>query len=118
MKTNLQNKWRLPTIEEFEKVIYPNKDEIPNLKKDSSYWSSSEYSPSVAWAFYFFYNRAHYSANGKLHLTRVRAVRDVSSDSPNSSNSTIIGNLEIHNEDLGKMNWQKALVAINKLNYE
>jgi hypothetical protein len=114
MKTNLQNKWRLPTVEEFENVLYPNMDKIPNFEKHSYYWSSSEYYSNYAWFFYFYSGAAYYSI--KNYTLRVRAVRDVSPNSTNLSNSTIIGNLEVYNQDLDKMNWRKALAAINKLN--
>ena len=114
MKTKLQNKWRLPTVEEFENVIYPNKDKIPNLKKDSYYWSSSEYYANSAWFFYFYVGRAYYVI--KNYTIQVRAVRDVSPDSTNLPNSTIIGNLEIYNKDLGRMSWYKAIAAVDKLN--
>jgi hypothetical protein len=110
-----RNKWRLPTKEEFENVLYPNKDKIPNLKKDSYYWSSSEDDYGGAWHLYFGTGTAFYYGN-KGSTKQVRAVRDVSSDSTNSSNSTIIGNLEIYNEDLGSMNWGEATRAVERLN--
>jgi hypothetical protein len=114
MKTNLKNKWRLPTKEEFEKVLYPNKDKIPNLEKDSSYWSSSENYYGFAWYFSFYTSVAF--SNYKYFPKRVRAVRDISNDPPNLSNSTIIGNLEVYNEDLGRMSWYEAIAAVDKLN--
>jgi hypothetical protein len=117
MKTKLQNKWRLPTIEEFENVIYPNKDKIPNLKTNSDYWSSSEnYYDVYAWYFSFYDGRAYYGLN-KGGTIQVRAVRDVSPNSTNLSNSTIIGNLEVYNEDLDSMSWDDAVDAVDKLNY-
>jgi hypothetical protein len=118
MKTNLKNKWRLPTKKEYEEVLHPNKDSIPNLKNYSVYWSSSEDDygfASFAWAFVFSYGIA-YGGSDKAGAGQVRAVRDVSSNLPNSINSTIIGNLEVHNEDLGRMNWYDAVDAIEKLN--
>jgi hypothetical protein len=117
MKTNLQNKWRLPTIDEFEKVLHPNQDSIPNFKNYSVYWSSSEYYSSGAWSFGFNYGGFAYFNSSKYSTEQVRAVRDVSPNSTNSSNSTIIGNLEVHNEDLGRMNWYDAVDAVEKLNY-
>jgi hypothetical protein len=122
MKTNLQNKWRLPTKKEFEEVLHPNKDSIPNLKNYSVYWSSTEEDygyASFAWFFSFGTGRAYYDHyNYKSYTSQVRAVRDVSNDSTNSSNSTIIGNLEIYNEDLGRMSWYEAIAAVDKLNYK
>jgi hypothetical protein len=114
MKTNLQNKWRLPTIEEFENVLHPNKHKIPKLN-NSDYWSSSEYSDYAAWSFFFFIGEASYA--NKDATKRVRAVRDVLSNSTNLSNSTIIGNLEVFNKDFGRMNWYDAVDAVNKLNH-
>jgi hypothetical protein len=114
MKTNLQNNWRLPTKQEFEKVLYPNMNSIPNLKKHSTYWSSSEYGKSHAWYFHFASGTAY--INYKPNPIQVRAVRNVSSDSTNSSNSTIVGNLEIYNADLGSMTYKEAKTEINKLN--
>jgi hypothetical protein len=115
MKTNMKNKWRLPTVEELENVLYPNMGKIPNLKKDSSYWSSSEYASFSACSFYFFIGRAGFSVKHDAIL--VRAVRDILNDSPNLSNSTIVGNLEIYNTDLGKMSWNEARAAVKKLNH-
>jgi hypothetical protein len=118
MKTNLQNKWRLPTIDELENVLYPNTDKIPNLEKDSAYWSSSENDygyASYAWFFIFSSGKA-YSYGIKDYTLQVRAVRDVSNDLTNLSNSTIIGNLEIYNKDLVRMSWHEALEAVEKLN--
>jgi hypothetical protein len=114
MKTKLQNKWRLPTVEEFENVIYPNKDKIPNFEKHSYYWSSSENYGIYAWGFFFYVGRAY--DFGKYYTLQVRAVRDVSPDSTNLPNSTIIGNLEIYNLDLGSMSWYEAIAAVDKLN--
>ena len=115
MKTNFQNKLRLPTIDEFEEVLHPNKDSIPNFKNYSFYWSSSENYYNYAWFFVFSSGRA-YSYGIKDYALRVRAVRDVSSDSTNSINSIIIGNLEVQNEDLGSMNYFDAVDAVEKLN--
>jgi hypothetical protein len=115
MKTNIQNKWRLPAIDELEKVLYPNADKIPNLEKDSSYWSSTEFINDYAWYFYFDVGEAYYFYSKGISR-QVRPVRDVSSDSTNSPNTTIIGNLEVHNEDLGTMNYYEAVEAVNKLN--
>jgi hypothetical protein len=115
MKTKLQNKWRLPTVEEFENVLYPNMEKIPNLEKYSPYWSSSELDASYAWFFFFNFGIAYSSL--KYGAGQVRAVRDFSSDSTNSPNTTIIGNLEVYNEDLDSMSWDDAVDAVDKLNY-
>jgi hypothetical protein len=116
MKINLKNKWRLPTVEEFENVLYPNMEKIPNLEKYSPYWSSSEYSSYSAWSFSFSNGRAG-NYGYKRFTKQVRPVRDFSSDLTNSPNTTIIGNLEIYNEDLDNMSWDDAVDAVDKLNY-
>jgi hypothetical protein len=95
-------------------VLYPNTGKIPNLKKDSYYWSSSENYYSFAWVFSFNVGKAYY--NYKYPTVQVRAVRDISNDPPNLSNSTIVGNLEIYNKDLGRMSWSEARAAVEKLN--
>ena len=115
MKTNQKNIWRLPTKEEFENVLYPNQDKIPNLDDTAYYWSSSEYDSNYAWTFYFNYGLANNLSN-KYSTKQVRAVRNVSNYSTNSSNSTIVGNLEIYNADLGSMTYREAKSEINKLN--
>ena len=80
----LGNDWRLPTKEEFETILYPNKSKIPNL--GNSYWSSTESTASYACYFNFTNGYTYYS---NLYNTYyVRAVRDVSSKSNNSNNST------------------------------
>ena len=113
MKTNLENKWRLPTKEEFKKVLYPNIEKIPNLKQ-SLYWSSSLVRYCSAWSFSLISGLAY---SDRLNLyNQVRPVRDVSSDSPNLSKSTIIGNLEVLNKDIGKLNYFDAVDAVEKLN--
>jgi hypothetical protein len=114
MKTNLQNKWRLPTIEEFQNVLHPNKHKIPKLN-NSDYWSGFDDFDDEAWIFYFYDGTADYGS--KDYAARVRAVRDVLSNSTNLSNSTIIGNLEVFNKDFGRMNWYDAVDAVEKLNY-
>jgi hypothetical protein len=116
MKTNQKNKWRLPAIDELENVLYPNADKIPNLKTNSDYWSSSEdYGPYNAWYFSFGLGLAvNYF---KYYTAQIRAVRDILSNSTNSPNTTIIGNLEIYNEDLDSMSWDDAVDAVDKLNY-
>lgn len=110
------SQWRLPTIEEFKNILYPNEDKIPNISsgKYDYYWSSSKHDTLVALAFDF--SNGKYFYNGKDDTGYVRAVRDVSKNSTNSSNSTIIQSLEVWNNDLGKMTWDEAIEAVKKLN--
>jgi hypothetical protein len=65
--------WRLPTIREFEDVLYPNMKKIPKISK-AYYWSSTDYANLIAWTFYFLNGNAYY--NHKLTTFYVRAVRD------------------------------------------
>jgi hypothetical protein len=41
-KKKYKNGWRLPTKDEHQNIICPNKSKIPNLKHTSYYWSSTE----------------------------------------------------------------------------
>ena len=73
--------WRLPTVDEFKEILYPNEAKIPKLKsnkfKTSAYWSRTEFSTNHAWYFSFFYRYAF--NNNKNNATYVRAVRDFTS---------------------------------------
>ena len=71
--------WRLPTREEFENILYPDKPKIPNLKEDDYYWSSSEYTANYAWTFLFYNGTAHYFTN-KNYPYYVRPVRSFTGD--------------------------------------
>lgn len=64
--------WRLPTIEEFKNILYPNKSKIPNIK-DDFYWSSMEYASDAAWYFSFYYEYAYFT--NKNDTLYVRAVK-------------------------------------------
>jgi len=65
--------WRLPTIREFEDVLYPNMKKIPKIRK-ATYWSSMEYDNYSAWYFYFYFGNADTCSKNITEL--VRAVRD------------------------------------------
>ena len=65
--------WRLPTIREFEDVLYPNMEKIPKIRT-VNYWSSTVYVYYTAWNFYFL-NGTAYTTN-KNYTSYVRAVRD------------------------------------------
>jgi len=41
-KQKCKNGWRLPTKDEHQNIICPNKKIIPNLKGTKEYWSSTE----------------------------------------------------------------------------
>lgn len=65
--------WRLPTIEEFENILYPNRHKIPELN-ESYYWSSSENDTNSAWSFTFLFSYAYLP--NKYFTSYVRPVRD------------------------------------------
>ena len=64
--------WRLPTKEEFENILYPNKSKIPNLQ-DLYYWSRTEKGLSFAWYFRFYHGGS--GNHSKSRLCYVRAVK-------------------------------------------
>jgi hypothetical protein len=63
--------WRLPTIEEFKNILYPNKSKIPNLQ-DLYYWSRTEKGLSFAW-----YYRFYHGGSGNHMKSRLGCVRAV-----------------------------------------
>ncbi len=66
--------WRLPTIEEFKEVLYPNRKNLPDIVEEEYYWSSTEDSNPYSLYFTFLYGFAHiYPKDNPLY---VRAVRD------------------------------------------
>jgi hypothetical protein len=66
--------WRLPTKEELENKLYPNKSKISNLK-DDYYWSSSVGDNGTAWSFTFNREYAYDDYYRKETTAYVRAVR-------------------------------------------
>ena len=79
--------WRLPTIDELEKILYPNKSKIQNLQTQEFYWSGSETSPLYAWVLYFEIGSTHES--GKNGIYYVRAVRDLSNSTTQTPKSIL-----------------------------
>ena len=71
--------WRLPTVDEFKEILYPNRAKIPKIRSNkfqtSAYWSSTEYENFSGWYFTFYYGKA-YSNYYKPNTFYVRAVRD------------------------------------------
>jgi hypothetical protein len=65
--------WRLPTIREFEDVLYPNMKKIPKISK-AFYWSSTEYDDDYTWSFLFLDGNTYYYT--KYTTSYVRPVRD------------------------------------------
>jgi hypothetical protein len=66
--------WRLPTIEEFREVLYPNRERLFDEISFAQYWSSAENYHFSAWNFKF-YNGYSYPTRKNLTYY-VRAVRD------------------------------------------
>lgn len=72
---SLSNGWRLPTLAEFKKTLYPDRSGIPNT--DSNYyWSSTDYDydTNTMWIFHFLNGKA--SLTNKHNTYYVRPVRD------------------------------------------
>jgi hypothetical protein len=69
---NLGGGWRLPTIEELEK-IYKYKDKIGNFALKSKYWSSTESGANGAW--YVGFLKGNVFDAAKFNTYYVRAVR-------------------------------------------
>jgi hypothetical protein len=84
--------WRLPTLDEFKEVIYPNREKIHNIANDGFYWSSAEADDTDnAWTFSFTYsNGSGYYYDWPFKYTYcylykkfkycVRPVRDFNAD--------------------------------------
>jgi hypothetical protein len=73
----LGNGWRLPTVEEFETVLYPNRDKILNMN-GIIYWSSTEYDNFSAR--YFNFSNGNVSLFNTNTTLYVRAVREITGD--------------------------------------
>jgi hypothetical protein len=66
--------WRLPTIEEFKEVLYPNRKNMPDIVEGEYYWSSTAHANLSAWNFPFYYVTANNSNKNSTYY--VSAVRD------------------------------------------
>jgi hypothetical protein len=75
--------WRLPTKQEFENILNPNRAKIPNLKDDGAYWSSTEYDYDTAW--FFVFSSGYAGSYDKSNAYYVRAVRDLSSSTTSTT---------------------------------
>ena len=67
--------WRLPTIEEFKEILYPNRKNLPDYTF-AHYWSSTELDRTTARTFQFNYGYTSNYTKGVHYY--VRAVRDYS----------------------------------------
>ncbi len=64
--------WRLPTIDEFREILYPNRKEIPG-KVNSLYWSSDRYDRLNSWRFNFYSGFTFYfEKDNDYHVRPVR----------------------------------------------
>jgi hypothetical protein len=71
--------WRLPTIEEFREVLYPNREKLfGKTISFAYYWSSTERDANIAWFFNVYNGNAH--DYFKLTTSYVRAVRDITGE--------------------------------------
>jgi hypothetical protein len=77
MAQSLGPGWRLPTIEEFKEVLYPNRKNMPDIVEGEYYWSSSYYY-TYAWNFRF--TNGTTNNYNKDYTFYVRAVRDVTGE--------------------------------------
>lgn len=76
---NLGPGWRLPTVEEFNEILWPNREKMPNINLYSNYWSSKE-AQTYPGAWYFSF-ASRYVNNSDMHDGRlVRPVRDLTYD--------------------------------------
>ena len=66
--------WRLPTIEEFKEILYPNKENLPGPDRTSAhYWSSAELDRTTARTFQFKYGyTSNYTKGARLYVLAVR----------------------------------------------
>ena len=75
---NLGLDWRLPTIQEFKEILYPNSLKIPNVRASkwqlSEYWSSTQYDLNNMVCFNF--GETYTPAYNKNRKYYVLAVRD------------------------------------------
>ncbi len=65
------NKWRLPTMEELEKLY-----EESNSVENKIYWSSNDYNTTINSAWGVFFGNGYTSHYNKMHTFCVRLVKD------------------------------------------
>jgi hypothetical protein len=65
--------WRLPTIEEFKEVLYPNRNNLPGYISFAHYWSNAELDYTTARTFQFTYGYAsNYTKSNPYYACAVR----------------------------------------------
>lgn len=70
--------WRLPTVDEFNKILYPNKSKLPGINEDDFYWTSIEHPVNNKLVYLVdFENGKVYSSGEKKDKYYILAVKDV-----------------------------------------
>ena len=70
--------WRLPTVDEFNKILYPNKSKLPGINEDDFYWTSIEHPVNNKLVYLVdFENGKVYSSGEKKDKYYLLAVKDV-----------------------------------------
>jgi len=116
--SNYGDGWRLPTNNELI-FMYSNRNKIGKFS-NNSYWSIEEINESRAGLMDFGKGILKFlvkNVDGRVALTGlkdeinyVRLVRTI------TTNGNIkFGNLEVYNHDLGKMNWEAAIIKCKEL---
>lgn len=70
--------WRVPTLDEFKRILYPNRSKLPNAKTSkwqlADYWSSTQYDSNNMFCFNF--GETYTPAYNKTKSYYMLAVRD------------------------------------------
>lgn len=79
---NLGPGWRVPTLDEFKKILYPHVSKIPNVRASkwqlADYWSSTQYDLNNMFCFNF--GETYTPAYNKTKSYYVLAVRDFNTE--------------------------------------
>ncbi|CAB4175182.1 Protein of unknown function DUF1566 [uncultured Caudovirales phage] len=72
--------WRLPTIEEFNTILWPVREELPDIGRYVHYWSSIQATSfHGVWLFTFAFK--HTNTTNVYDKNHVRPVRDLTIES-------------------------------------
>jgi hypothetical protein len=72
--------WRLPTIEEFDETLYPNRKEMFRVLKHNWYWSSSVYTGNNRYMQYYSLIGGESGYGNTFRSLQVIAVRDLTGE--------------------------------------